>query len=184
MTDPWLRDRTYLEPLDLEGVTDVPRANGRTPSCRRWRPDRAQPRTRAARGRCAGRARPWSDRAPLDVIARRGGPRAVPRSSSVLGLRVPRSAIVTDITSWRGSRPLPRETVPHARRPRGGFVETGAQLRRPGRARPPGEPDRPGPRRGFRARGTSSSSRWCATATTMSSSSARSRTSPDGRAYG
>ena len=52
MTDPGFADRTYLEPLDLEGVSGV---------LRRERPDallrddgrrhRAQPRARARRGR-------------------------------------------------------------------------------------------------------------------------------------
>ena len=35
MTDPGFADRTYIEPLDLEGVADVLAASGRTRSCRR-----------------------------------------------------------------------------------------------------------------------------------------------------
>ncbi len=36
MTDPGFADRTYLEPLDLEGVASCSSASGRTRSCRRW----------------------------------------------------------------------------------------------------------------------------------------------------
>ena len=35
MTDPGFADRTYIEPLDLEGVADVLRASAPTRSCRR-----------------------------------------------------------------------------------------------------------------------------------------------------
>ena len=48
MTDPGFADRTYLEPLDLEGVASVlaPRA-ARRAAADDGRPDRAQPRARA-----------------------------------------------------------------------------------------------------------------------------------------
>ena len=63
MTDPGFADRTYLEPLDLEGVTDVlaPRA-ARRPAADDGRPDRAQPRARAGRGGRPRRARHRADR--------------------------------------------------------------------------------------------------------------------------
>ena len=48
MTDPGFADRTYLEPLDLEGVADVLRARAaRRAAADDGRPDRAQPRARA-----------------------------------------------------------------------------------------------------------------------------------------
>ena len=54
MTDPEWADATYIEPLDLETVDrgDRGRAARRAPADAR-RPDRAQPRRRAARGRRA-----------------------------------------------------------------------------------------------------------------------------------
>ena len=36
MTDPGFADRTYLEPLDVEGVATSSSASGRTRCCRRW----------------------------------------------------------------------------------------------------------------------------------------------------
>ena len=36
MTDPGFADRTYLEPLDLEGVTGVLGGSGPMRCCRRW----------------------------------------------------------------------------------------------------------------------------------------------------
>ena len=52
MTDPGWADRTYLEPLDLEGVRAVleARAAGRA-AADAGRPDRAQPGVAAGRGR-------------------------------------------------------------------------------------------------------------------------------------
>ncbi len=52
MTDPGFADRTYLEPLDLEGVTGgaAPRA-ARRAAADDGRRHGAQPRARAARGR-------------------------------------------------------------------------------------------------------------------------------------
>ena len=48
MTDPGFADRTYLEPLDLEGVADVLAARAaRRAAADDGRPDRAQPRARA-----------------------------------------------------------------------------------------------------------------------------------------
>ena len=54
MTDPGFADRTYLEPLDLEGVAGVlaPRAPRRA-AADDGRPDRAEPRPRAARRRAS-----------------------------------------------------------------------------------------------------------------------------------
>ena len=70
MTDPGYADRTYLEPLDVEGVTGVLERDGRTRSCRR----RRQTALNLAR-RGAGR-RPRrlasADRRRLDAICRAG----------------------------------------------------------------------------------------------------------------
>ena len=47
MTDPGFADRTYIEPLDLEGVADVLRRKRPDALYRPSRADRAQPRDRA-----------------------------------------------------------------------------------------------------------------------------------------
>ena len=52
MTDPGFADRTYLEPLDLEGVDERAAARAaRRAAADDGRRHRAQPRARAARGR-------------------------------------------------------------------------------------------------------------------------------------
>jgi carbamoylphosphate synthase large subunit len=54
MTDPGFADRTYLEPLDLAGVADVPRARApRRAAADDGRPDRVEPVAATGRGRGA-----------------------------------------------------------------------------------------------------------------------------------
>ena len=84
MTDPGFADRTYLEPLDAEGVDRRPRARaaGRA-AADAGRPDRAQPRAGARRGRRPRRARRRADRRRLRRDPPRRGPRALPRDDRV-----------------------------------------------------------------------------------------------------
>ena len=96
MTDPGFADRTYLEPLDLEGVAGV---------LERERPDALLPTmggqtalnlARAARrGGGARRARRRADRRAGRRDQARRGPRALPRDRPSAGLQVPKSTIVT-----------------------------------------------------------------------------------------
>ncbi len=171
MTDPGFADRTYLEPLDLEGVVGVLRRE--RPGCpaaddgRRHRP---QPRARARRRRDPRRTRDRADRrADRGDPARRGsralqadGRRLRPQGADVAHRHVER----------RSGRDLAARGRPpgvHARRSR-------RRLRRHARAAaPPGRcaasPSRRSRRCSSRNRcaaGTSSSSRSCATEPTTS----------------
>jgi carbamoyl-phosphate synthase large subunit len=132
MTDPGFADRTYLEPLDLEGVADV---------LARERPDALLPtmggQTALNLARELAHAGVLDELgvaligAPLDVIARaedREEFRAAVRS---VGLRVPSSRIVMDVDELGGI------SLPAVIRPAftlgghgGGFVETVEALRR------------------------------------------------------
>ena len=83
MTDPEFATATYVEPL-LPGPGapgDRARAPGRAAADAR-RPDRAQPRQGAARGRHAGRVRRRADRRQLRRDQPRRGPRAVRRDDA------------------------------------------------------------------------------------------------------
>ena len=97
MTDPGFADRTYLEPLDLEGVAGV---------LERERPDALlptmggqtalEPRRRAGRGGHPRRPRRRADRRADRRHPARRGPRALPRDRARRpGCRVPESTIVT-----------------------------------------------------------------------------------------
>ena len=139
MTDPGFADRTYLEPLDLEGVADVlaPRA-ARRAAADDGRPDGAQPRARAARGRRARRARRRADRREGRRDRPRRGPRALQGTrSSRAACACPTSRIVTRLDQLDGVG-LPAVVRPaftlggHG----GGFVATPEELAAPGRARP------------------------------------------------
>ena len=155
MTDPGFADRTYLEPLDLEGVADVLAASAPTRSCRRWaaRPRSTSPSSCSEAG-ILERARHRADR-------RRASTRsAAPRTASSSSRRSRRAACAC---RPRGSsrRPTtsPGVRLPAVVRPAftlgghgGGFADTAEQLAAPGRARPLREPDRPGARRGVGAR--------------------------------
>jgi len=103
MTDPGFADRTYLEPLDLDGVTSV---------LERERPDALLP---TMGGQTAlNLARELAESgvlaeleveligAPVDVIARAEDRELFRDAVQSVGLRVPRSKIVTDVRQLRG----------------------------------------------------------------------------------
>jgi carbamoyl-phosphate synthase large subunit len=132
MTDPGFADRTYLEPLDLDGVTEV---------LARERPDALLPtmggQTALNLASELAEAGVLDDLgveligAPLDVIARAEDRELFREAVQSVGLRVPQSAIVTDASQLAGL------ATPAVVRPAftlgghgGGFVETTAQLRR------------------------------------------------------
>ena len=132
MTDPGFADRTYLEPLDLEGVTEV---------LRRERPDALLPtlggQTALNLTLALAEAGVLKE---LGVEPIGAGIEAIRRAEDRLefrtaveaaGLRVPRSRVVTT------SRDLQDVALPAVVRPAftlgghgGGFAETAAQLRR------------------------------------------------------
>jgi carbamoyl-phosphate synthase large subunit len=132
MTDPGFADRTYLEPLDLEGVTDV---------LGRERPDALLPtmggQTALNLARELANAGVLEELgveligAPLDVIRRAEDREEFRNAVRSVGLRVPSSRIVTS-TDELGGISLPAVVRPaftlggHG----GGFVETVEQLHR------------------------------------------------------
>jgi carbamoyl-phosphate synthase large subunit len=132
MTDPGFADRTYIEPLDLEGVADV---------LRRERPDALLP---TLGGQTAlNLAIELSEAgildelgvellgARVDVIRRAEDRDLFRKAVESCGLQVPRSWIVTDVSEVDGI-PAPAVVRPaftlggHG----GGFAETSEQLRR------------------------------------------------------
>jgi carbamoyl-phosphate synthase large subunit len=132
MTDPGFADRTYLEPLDLEGVTDV---------LARERPDALLPtmggQTALNLARELAEAGVLDDLgveligAPLDVIRRAEDRELFRDAVRSVGLRTPNSRIVTDVSQLAGL------ATPAVVRPAftlgghgGGFVETVDQLYR------------------------------------------------------
>jgi carbamoyl-phosphate synthase large subunit len=132
MTDPGFADRTYLEPLDLEGVTDV---------LVRERPDALLPtmggQTALNLARELAEAGVLEELgveligAPLHVIRRAEDRELFRKAVRSVGLRVPSSRIVTDVAELYGL------STPAVVRPAftlgghgGGFVETLPQLRR------------------------------------------------------
>src|SRR5688500_12176733 len=132
MTDPGFADRTYLEPLDLDGVADV---------LARERPDAllstmgGQTALNLARELAeAGVLEELEVEligAPLDVIRRAEDRELFREAVREVGLKVPSSRIVTDISQLAGL------ATPAVVRPAftlgghgGGFVETLAQLHR------------------------------------------------------
>src|SRR6266540_6690536 len=96
MTDPGFADRTYLEPLDVEGVTDV---------LRRERPDALLPtlggQTALNLAAALAEAGVLDDLgveligAPLDVIRRAEDRELFREAVRAVGLKVPSSRIVT-----------------------------------------------------------------------------------------
>ena len=131
MTDPGFADRTYLEPLDLEGVAAV---------LRRERPDALLPtmggQTALNLARELAHAGILDELgveligAPLHVIDRAEDRRLFKDCVERTGLRVPRSQIVTSLDELRGV------VAPAVVRPAftlgghgGGFAETDAELR-------------------------------------------------------
>jgi carbamoyl-phosphate synthase large subunit len=126
MTDPGFADRTYLEPLDLEGVADV---------LARERPDALLPtmggQTALNLARELAETGTLADLgveligAPLDVIARAEDRELFRDAVQSAGLRVPQSRIVTGVDQLGGV------ALPAVIRPAftlgghgGGFVET------------------------------------------------------------
>ncbi len=131
MTDPGFADRTYLEPLDLEGVADV---------LGRERPDALLPtmggQTALNLARELAEAGILDDLgveligAPLEVIRRAEDRELFRDAVHSVGLRTPNSRIVTDVSQLAGL------ATPAVVRPAftlgghgGGFVETTEQLR-------------------------------------------------------
>jgi carbamoyl-phosphate synthase large subunit len=132
MTDPGFADRTYLEPLDLEGLTDV---------LTRERPDALLP---TMGGQTAlNLAQELANEgvldalgveligAPLDVIQRAEDRELFRDTVRTVGLRTPNSRIVTELSQLAGL------ATPAVVRPAftlgghgGGFVETTEQLYR------------------------------------------------------
>src|ERR671937_189904 len=123
MTDPGFADRTYLEPLDLDGVADV---------LARERPDALLPtmggQTALNLARELGVALIG---APLDVIRRAEDREEFREAVRAVGLRVPSSRIVTGVDELGGI------SLPAVIRPAftlgghgGGFVETVEALHR------------------------------------------------------
>jgi carbamoyl-phosphate synthase large subunit len=132
MTDPGFADRTYLEPLDLEGVADV---------LARERPDALLPtmggQTALNLARELAEAGVLTELgveligAPLDVIRRAEDRELFREAVRSVGLQVPESRIVTSIAALGGI------SLPAVIRPAftlgghgGGFVETVDQLHR------------------------------------------------------
>src|SRR6266550_6357268 len=132
MTDPGFADRTYLEPLDLEGVADV---------LARERPDALLPtmggQTALNLARELAHAGVLDELgvqligAPLDVIARAEDREEFREAVRSVGLKVPSSRIVTSVEELGGI------ALPAVIRPAftlgghgGGFVETLDALRR------------------------------------------------------
>ena len=132
MTDPGFADRTYLEPLDLDGVADV---------LARERPDALLPtmggQTALNLARELAEAGVLDDLgveligAPLEVIRRAEDRELFREAVRAVGLKVPSSRIVTGIEQLAGL------ATPAVVRPAftlgghgGGFVQTVAQLRR------------------------------------------------------
>jgi carbamoyl-phosphate synthase large subunit len=132
MTDPGFADRTYIEPLDLEGVADV---------LGRERPDALLPTMGGQTG--LNLARELAEDgllealgveligAPLDVIQRAEDRELFREAVRSCALQVPESRIVTSLTDL-GGLSLPAVVRPaftlggHG----GGFVATSAELRR------------------------------------------------------
>src|SRR2546425_3891815 len=132
MTDPGFADRTYLEPLDLDGVSDV---------LARERPDALLPTmggqtalnlaSELAEAGILDELGVELIGAPLDVIRRAEDRELFRDAVRSVGLRTPNSRIVTDLSQLAGL------ATPAVVRPAftlggqgGGFVETTEQLRR------------------------------------------------------
>jgi carbamoyl-phosphate synthase large subunit len=130
MTDPGFADRTYLEPLDLEGVAAV---------IEREQPDAILPTMGGQTGLNLARDLAEADflfdseliGAPLDVIQRAEDRELFRDAVRTVGLAVPESRIVTELGHLRGVR-LPAVVRPaftlggHG----GGFVSTPDELER------------------------------------------------------
>ena len=121
MTDPGFADRTYLEPLDLEGVADV---------LERERPDALLPTmggqtalnlaVELAEAGMLDELGVELIGAPLDVIRRAEDRELFRETVRATGLRVPESTIVTSPDDLPDDLALPGDPAAglHARRPR------------------------------------------------------------------
>ena len=174
MTDPGFADRTYLEPLDLEGVADV---------LERERPDALLPtmggQTALNLVDASSPRRACSTTLGVELIGAgrrrdqaRRGPRALPRGRAERRAAACRARGSSPRSTTSPASPLPAVVRPaftlggHG----GGFVSTTGRARAPGRARPAREPDRPGAGRGVGARlGRVRARGRCATSATTSS---------------
>ena len=183
MTDPGFADRTYLEPLDVEGVADV---------LERERPDALLPTLggqtalnlalELRRGGRARRARHRADRRAARRDPPRRGPRALPRdgrSRSACACPSRRSSRRA-ATSSRGVGVPGRSCGPRSRSAAtaAASARSADELERQLERALAREPGRPGARRGVAARLGRVRARGDARPrATTSSSSARSRTS-------
>ena len=155
MTDPGFADRTYLEPLDLEGVAGV---------LERERPDALLP---TMGGQTAlnlavelAEAGILDDLgveligAPIDVIRRAEDRELFRETVRAAGLRVPESTIVTSPDERPGRSLAAGDPAArlHARRPRRRHRAHARGARAAARARARREPGRPGARRGVAPR--------------------------------
>ena len=156
MTDPGFADRTYLEPLDLEGVAAVlePRA-ARRAAADDGRPDRRS--TSRAELADDGRARRARDRADRRAARRdppRRGPRALPRRGRRAAACGRRSRRSSPRSSELGGSRCPRSSGPRSRSAVTAAASSDDERRAPapGRDRAPRVADQPGARRGVDAR--------------------------------
>ena len=154
MTDPGFADRTYLEPLDVEGVAAV---------LRRERPDALL--ATMGGGTALNLARQLQESgildelgieligAKIDAIQRAEDRELFKSTVEGCGLRVPTSRIVTssdDLDRHLAARGRPPGV--HARRSRRRLCRHAGAAARAGRAGPLRVPDQPGARRGVGAR--------------------------------
>ena len=172
MTDPGFADRTYLEPLDLEGVADV---------LERERPDALLP---TMGGQTAlNLSMQLAEAGVLDALGVEligAGIDAIKRAEDrelfreavrSVGLRVPSSRIVTSLDDLAG---VVASGGRSGRRSRSAATAAGSSTRPPSSSaqvetRAAGEPDRPGARRGVGARlGRVRARGRCATSATTS----------------
>ena len=182
MTDPGFADRTYLEPLDLEGVAGV---------LDRERPDALLPTmggqtalnlaVELARGGHPRRPRRRADRRADRRDPARRGSRALPRDRARGGparARSRRSSRRPTSFPTISRCPVILRPGVHARRPRRRHRAHAGGARAAARARARREPGRPGARRGVAPRlGRVRARADARPAPTTPSSSARSRTS-------
>src|SRR6478752_5986397 len=155
MTDPGFADRTYLEPLDLEGVASV---------LGRERPDALLPtmggQTALNLARELAHAGILDELgveligAPLDVIDRAEDRQLFKDCVERAGLRVPRSRTITrlDDVECRVTPAVVRQACTLRRRARRGLRAHRRRCSAWDRARDPRKPDRPAARRVFAAR--------------------------------
>ena len=154
MTDPGFADRTYLEPLDLEGVSGV---------LRRERPDALLPTMGGGTALNLAReldgdgilrrARHRADRREHRRDSPRRGPRALQADGR--GVRAEGADVAHRHVAGRPRRRRSarrRAARVHARRPRRRLRRHGGAAPPPGRARHRRVADRPGARRGVGAR--------------------------------